>query len=159
MPGTQRGGHRAVGLRFVALNLDSTAPGCPCEGWGVGDVASGLSGYANESSGTANVTPVSMTRSGDGKTATVVVDVADPSIADRSLRVTHLYRPSALSSALYEDVVSVQNTGTLAIADLLFRRVMDWDIEPTPFSEWVTNHGTSPQLRFDSDQGFALADP
>ena len=158
-PGPSAEGTEPVGLRYVPLNIDSTAPGCPCEGWGVGDVASGLTGYANESSGTANVTPVSLTRSGDGKTATVVVDVADPEIANRSLRVTHLYRPSALNSALYEDVVSVQNTGTLAITDLLFRRVMDWDIEPTAFSEWVTNHGTSPQLRFDSDQGFASADP
>jgi uncharacterized repeat protein (TIGR01451 family) len=152
-------GTEPVGLRYVPLNIDSTAPGCPCEGWGVADAASGLTGFANEASGDGNLTPVSITRSPDGKTATVVVDVEDPSITGRSLRVTHLYRPSALNSALYEDVVSVHNTGTQPLADLLFRRVMDWDIEPTAFDEWVTNHGTSPQLRFDSDQGFASSDP
>ena len=152
-------GTEPVGLRYVPLNIDSTAPGCPCEGWGVADEASGLTGFANESAGDGNITPVSISRSPDGKTATVVVDVEDPAIVGRSLRVTHLYRPSALSSALYEDVVSVHNTGTQPLADLLFRRVMDWDIEPTAFSEWVTNHGTSPQLRFDSDEGFASSDP
>ena len=152
-------GTEPVGLRYVPLNIDSTAPGCPCEGWGVADEASGLTGFANESTGDGNITPVSINRSGDGKTATVVVDVEDPAITGRSLRVTHLYRPSALNSALYEDVVTVENTGTQALADLLFRRVMDWDIEPTAFNEWVTNHGTSPQLRFDSDQGFASSDP
>ncbi|HKH16824.1 MAG TPA: Calx-beta domain-containing protein [Solirubrobacteraceae bacterium] len=158
-PGASAEGTGPVGLRYVPLNLDSTAPGCPCEGWGVGDMASGLSGFANEDAGNGNITPVSLTRSPDGKQATVVVDVADASIPDRSLRVTHVYRPSALSQNLYEDVISVKNTGTQPLTDLLFRRVMDWDIEPSAFSEWVTNHGTSPQLRFDSDDGFASADP
>ena len=36
---------------------------------------------------------------------------------------------------------------------------MDWDVEPTAFSEWVTIQGISPQLLFDSDDGFASSDP
>ena len=38
---------------------------------------------------------------------------------------------------------------------------MDWDVEPTAFDEWVTiqNPGSSPQLAFDSDDGFAIPDP
>src|ERR1700709_2469564 len=33
-----------VGRRYEPLNLDGTAPGCLCEGWGVADAGSGLSG-------------------------------------------------------------------------------------------------------------------
>src|SRR5690242_1233891 len=39
------------GVRFLATGSDATSPGCPCEGWGVGDSASGLAGFANESEG------------------------------------------------------------------------------------------------------------
>ena len=50
--------------------------------------------------------------------------------------------------------VTITNIGTQNIADLRYRRVMDWDIEPTPFAEWVTvaNTAASRQLLFDSDR-------
>jgi uncharacterized repeat protein (TIGR01451 family) len=53
------------------------------------------------------------------------------------------------------------NTGTAAMTDVRYRRVMDWDVEPTAFSEWVTiqDPGKSSHLRFDSDDGFASASP
>ena len=49
-----------VGLRYVPLNTEATAAGCPCEGWGAADAASGLTGYANEASGNAHLTAVSL---------------------------------------------------------------------------------------------------
>ena len=55
-PGASASGARVVGLRYVPLNLESTAPGCLCEGWGMADAGSGLTGYANESTGDANIT-------------------------------------------------------------------------------------------------------
>jgi uncharacterized repeat protein (TIGR01451 family) len=36
---------------------------------------------------------------------------------------------------------------------------MDWDVEPTAFDEYSTIQGTSPQLLFDSDDGFADTNP
>nr|MBI3613040.1 PEP-CTERM sorting domain-containing protein [Nitrospirota bacterium] len=44
--------------------------------------------------------------------------------------------------------------------DLRYRRVMDWDIEPTYFDEFVTIHGwPATNLLATSDNGFATADP
>ena len=44
-------GEQIVGLRYVPLNLDAISPGCQCEGWGLADAGSGLTGSANESDG------------------------------------------------------------------------------------------------------------
>ena len=49
-----------VGLRYVPLNTDATSAGCPCEGWGAADAGSGLTGWANEASGNAHLTAVSL---------------------------------------------------------------------------------------------------
>jgi hypothetical protein len=155
-PGPSAGGAGPVGLRYFPSNLDSTSPGCPCEGWGMADDGSKLSGYANESSGTANVAVNSFTH--DATSAVSNVTITDPGIAGYSMTVVQDYHPSAASPNLYEDTVTVTNTG-LAFTDLRYRRAMDWDIEPTAFNEYSTIQGTSPQLLFDSDNGFASSDP
>jgi len=66
-----------------------------------------------------------------------------------------------VTSNLIEDTVTVTNTGANSIANLLYRRSMDWDVQPTAFHEWVTIHdpGNSPQLLFDSDDGFTSSGP
>ncbi|HUF52923.1 MAG TPA: hypothetical protein VMR52_04010, partial [Dehalococcoidia bacterium] len=79
-------GTSSVGLRYLPTGAEATAPGCLCEGWGAADATSGISGYANESVGTNNLTPVSF--SSTASTATSVVDVGT------ILRVTHHYEPS-----------------------------------------------------------------
>ena len=75
--------------------------------------------------------------------------------------MTHDYHPSPDTPNLYEVVVTITNTsGGAAISDVRYRRVMDWDIEPTPFFEYVTMvPGTSPELTFTSNDGFASANP
>jgi uncharacterized repeat protein (TIGR01451 family) len=156
-PANSSGGTSLVGLRYVALNTEATADGCPCEGWGAADAGSGLTGYANVGNGTLHVTPVSIVA-----TATTVVvtdDVTDGAHPGYALRVVHDYHPSTISPNLYEVRISITNTGTNAVTDLRYRRVMDWDVEPTPYNEWVTiaNTAASPQLRFDSDIGGASA--
>ena len=147
-----------MGIRYVPTNTDAISPGCPCEGWGAADVGSGRSGGSNQSfGGASNLTPVSFTAS--STSAVSVVDIGDPAIPNATMRVTQDYHPSAASANLYEDSVTIENTGSVAFTDLRYRRVMDWDVEPTAFSEWVTiqNPGNSPQLVFDSDDGFARA--
>ena len=146
-----------VGLRYVPLNLDAISPGCRCEGWGLADAGSGLTGSANESVGDSNITIDSFNATATTSTSTVTI--SDPSIPGSEMEIVQFYHPSPLSSNLYVDTVTVTNTGANTLTDLRYRRAMDWDVEPTAFSEWVTIQGTSPQVLFDSDDGFASSDP
>jgi len=134
------GGTSVVGLRSVATNSDSTSPGCTCEGWGVGIVSSGFTGFANSAVGTsANLSLVSFTN-----TATSAVSVVNVLGATGApvLQVTHDYHPLATTPYLYEVTVSITNLSNapLAAGDLVYRRVMDWDI-PRPGLESVSIQG------------------
>ena len=74
------------------------------------------------------------------------------------MRVRHDYHPSA-NPNLYEVTVTVENISAAPV-DLRYRRVMDWDIMPTAFSEFVTiERGNAAGILFTSDDGFATADP
>ena len=117
-----------VGLTYVPTGNESTAPGCPCEGWGAADATTGATGYANESAGTAGIQTVSFVKTASSAVSTVLVGT--------TLRVTHDYHPST-NPNLYEVTVTVENVSAAPV-DLRYRRVMDWDIEPTAFSEYVT---------------------
>ena len=73
-------------------------------------------------------------------------------------RVTHNYHPSVTSN-LFEVGVTIENIST-NVARALYRRVMDWDVEPTAFREYSTIiKGTSTNLIFTSDNGFASPNP
>jgi type IV pilus assembly protein PilY1 len=165
-PGVSLGGTAPVGLRFNSTNAESTAPGCLCEGWGAGIVSLGISGYANRSvDGIVNLSLVSF--SATASTATSVVEILGTSGAPL-LRVTHHYHPSA-SPNLYQVDVTLQNLSgmDLAAGDVVYRRVMDWDVEPTAFSEFVTIQGVPALLgiangnnvRRTGNDGFDTANP
>ena len=142
-----------VGLKDLRTGRESIAPGCECEGWGVANAADGTTGYANNSVGTANVVTSSVVST--ASPASAVVAIAGVS----AMQVTHTFAPSA-SADLYEVLVTIKNLSANAITDLRYRRVMDWDIEPTAFSELVTIQGVgATNLLYSSDQGFASADP
>lgn len=147
-----------VGLRYVPTNADATAPGCLCEGWGAADAITETSGWANEyEGGTFNLVPVSFEST--ASTARSVVRVGD------TLEVTHDYHPSSLSPNLYEVSVSIKNISGETVRPR-YRRVMDWDVEPTAFDEFVTTvtgktlgvGGPLALLDNDND-GFATANP
>lgn len=55
----------------------------------------------------------------------------------------------------------MKNTSGAAIEDLRYTRVMDWDIDPTAFSEYSTIQGTAAAtaVRYADDNGFSSADP
>lgn len=140
-----------VGLQFDATGNDSTFPGCECEGWGVADRRTGVTGYANNSVGIDGLEAVDFVATESTATATTRVG--------GTFEVVHDYRPSAASPNLYAVTVSVKNISTQR-AEVSYRRVMDWDVEPTPFEEYVTMvKGTSPELVRTSNDGFASADP
>jgi hypothetical protein len=142
-----------LGLRYLATNADAMSPGCPCEGWGVADAVTGVTGFANASTGTANIVGETFTT-----THTQVLSVVR---IGSTFRVTHDFHPSAITPFLFEVVVTIENISASPVADLRYRRVMDWDVEPTAFNEYVTIQGkaTTPTLAFVSDNGFAAADP
>ncbi|HEX9694946.1 MAG TPA: hypothetical protein VGB64_01370 [Actinomycetota bacterium] len=141
-----------VGLRYMPTGAESTAPGCLCEGWGAADETSGVTGFANEDSdgGANNITPVSFAFT--ASTAVSVVRIED------TLEVTHDYHPSATAN-LYEVAVTIRN---LSGSDIVprYRRVMDWDVEPTAFEEFVTAQiGDADDLIYNNNDGFATANP
>lgn len=140
-----------VGLRLVASNYDGLAPGCKCEGWGVSNGTA--SGYAGVASGTAGITVTSFTAT----TSTARSEV----VAAGVFRVVHQFDPVPGTPNLYKIAVSVTNIGA-APATLLYRRAMDWDVEPTAFEEYITigSFGAVPsELVFTSNDGFATPDP
>jgi hypothetical protein len=132
------GSTTTVGLRYMPTNAASTEPGCVCEGWGAG-VFGVTDGYANNSAGISNVSVSSFTGVTGGSTATSVTTIGG------MLEVTHQFFPSPATANLYEVRVTLRNltAGTLGTNanDIRYTRVMDWDIEPTPFAELVTLGG------------------
>lgn len=147
--------YAGVGVQYVDPNTgtsyESTSYGCACEGWGL--AVDGTPGFANASTGTAGLTLVSFTSTAESAVSVVTINGTD-------VRVTHDYHLSA-SEDLMEVTVTIENTGTTAIADLEYRRVMDWDTAPTPFNEYVSIGGTTSTtlLLGSSDQGFSSANP
>ena len=154
-------GSRFVGVTYEATGNDGTRAGCQCEGWGAGvaDPGGNFSGSANNDltgPGGVNLDPVSF--SSDASTATSVVSIDD------KLRVTHAFAPSPATPNLYEIKVTLENIGTTSLPDVRYTRLMDWDVEPTAFDEFVTiQRGTTPapagSLIYSSDDGFADSDP
>lgn len=155
-----KAGEGDAGLEYLPTGNDATSPGCLCEGWGVADPASGVWGGANISDlgeGGENLTLESFDWTASTAKSVVLVknDAGGP-----VFRVTHEYVPSPLTPNLYQVNVSIQNLTGETIAVVQYRRVMDWDIEPTAFDEYVTlNTGTASAITFTSNDGFAPSNP
>ena len=69
------------------------------------------------------------------QSATSVVDVADSGTSTPFFTVTHAFH--AINQTTFQIDVTVKNTAT-STERAVYRRVMDWDASPTPFSEYVT---------------------
>ena len=150
---------RFVGVTYEPTGYDGTRAGCPCEGWGAGvaDPAGNFSGWADRDfGGASNLDLVSFTST--ASTATSVVTIDD------KLRVTHAFAPSPSTANLYEIKVTLENIGATTLPDVRYTRLMDWDVEPTAFSEFVTiQRGTTPapagNLIRSNDNGFQVPGP
>ena len=159
-------GTTTVGLRYVPTNADALSPGCECEGWGIADVERDLGGHANESQG--GTSGLRLQSAGFDETS----GASTVSAGSGAFTVTHEFRPSATTDNLYEVRVSVTNSttwhalatgGYYGTLSPTYRRVMDWDVEPTAFSEYVTigaKNGALPaEVITTTNDGFASADP
>lgn len=157
-------GRRGVGLFDGRTFWEATYDGCTCEAWGAGDRYTATAVWANtvenglnaSSDAGASVTGFNFTPF----SAISVVEVDGTS----AFRVVHNFVPSATPD-LYQVNVSITNLGSSAMAPV-YRRAMDWDIEPTPFEEYVTIGGVRdsagnphPNILFSSDDGFASGNP
>ncbi len=149
-----------AGLTYLPTLNDATSPGCLCEGWGVADPATGTFGAANRATfgiGGSNITVESFVTTASTATSVVIVH---PKGGGDSMRVTHDYFPSPATPNLYQVNVTIQNLTGDTIAVVQYRRVMDWDIEPTAFDEVVTiDGGTASALFQTTDDGFESSNP
>lgn len=139
---------------------DATSPGCYCEGWGVSATSSAMpySGYANVDRGgsfgltvgaLSNVTTSSVT------TTTTLASLT-------GLKVDHAYAPSDKApGVLFKTVVTITNTTGADLTNLRYVRVMDWDVPPSEFNEFVTMKGTASTtlLEESGTNGFNTSDP
>lgn len=136
---------------------DATSPGCLCEGWGVSasDGATSHSGYDGTSNGVGglSVGAFSSTSSTANTTASVTTLPG--------LTVTHAYAPSAASNSLFVATVTITNATTASLSDVRYVRVMDWDVPPTEFDEFVTIKGTATTtlLELSHNDGFDSPNP
>jgi Ca2+-binding RTX toxin-like protein len=155
-----------VGLRDSTGTLASIETGTSYEGWGIKVVDTNISGYANSASdtqvgivGSSNLHVISFDGTDGGSTATSVVEVPDIS-GTPLVRVTHDYKPSQDTPYLYEITVTVENLSDVTMNSVLYRRVMDWDVFPTPFNEFVTIQGTAtPRHVHSGNNGFLSSEP
>lgn len=145
------GGH--YGIYYAPAKQDAIAPGCFCEGWGV-SVNGTTAGYVgNDDGGTSNITGVSFAST--SSTATSVVG-----LTGTGLQVTQAFAPSTANTVLFQDTVTLTNTGSTALTNVDYTRSMDWDIPPTEFDEYVSIGGVpASALLFSNDNGFCTPDP
>ena len=136
---------------------DATYPGCVCEGWGASATGS-IGGSADISrGGIQNLTLVGGGLTGvTGSTATSTTRLTDLP----ALMITQAYAPS-INSALFEDLVTLTNTGATTLTDVRYTRAMDWDIPPTEFREYVTIGGlvADDNVLYSDNNGFVTPNP
>lgn len=132
---------------------DATSPGCLCEGWGV-SVNNTTSGF--DGNGFGNLTVNSFT-----STATSATSITSLTSLP-GITVKQEYRPSDnAGGTLFVDTVTITNNTGATVTDVKYVRVMDWDVPPTEFNEFVTikGTGTTTLLERSGDNGFNSADP
>jgi hypothetical protein len=163
LPATDPLGINSIGLRVGDGSISGLEQGCLCEAWGVG-VASKAKGPFTfldscgvDASFADNVIATRGGFSGEdgGKRAksSVICGI------QKKIQVTHNFVPSS-SKMLFQVKVTIKNLTKKPFPQVLYRRAMDWDVDPTPFSEFVTIKGTGTK-NYDSsnDNGFCLGNP
>ena len=150
----------ATGLAYKFADgafYDATAPGCLCEGWGV-SVNGATNGWANVADGGASNLTFGAATNVTGSTVTTTTTLTSlPGI-----EVKHEYAPATNApGALFAVKVTIKNTTGAAVNDVKYVRVMDWDVPPTEFDEFVTIRGTGTTTLLDRshDDGFENPNP
>ena len=139
---------------------DATSPGCFCEGWGVsaGTPAGSVAATATVANpgGVSNLTVDSFV----SNAASITSAVSLTSLP--GLKVTHVYQTSTKApTSLFRVDVTIANGTASDLTDVRYVRVMDWDVPPTEFNEYVTIKGTATTtlLELSHDDGFDTPNP
>lgn len=143
---------------------DATAPGCFCEGWGVSVLTSTIpavahSMYSNVSVGgiNNNITVGALSNVTSSTVTTTSTMTSLPGLV-----VTHAFAPADNApDRLFKVVVTIRNETPFDLRDVKYVRVLDWDVPPTEFREFVTIQGvtTTTLLERSHNNGFVSADP
>jgi hypothetical protein len=142
----------SFGVFLLSSQYDGLRAGSPAEGWGVAAAGTDTYGIANEDQGYDNVTVDAFDFAGSSATSVVSVD--------DTFRVTSAFAPSADTAFLYQIDVTIENTSATDVDKVVYRRVMDWDSEPSEFEEYVTVQGSgAPEVASSDDNGFNTANP
>lgn len=140
-------GTGTTGLRYVdgdGNEFDATSAGRADESWGIGyELADGTreSAWANAESGDSGLSEETLTVTPgclDDDTVPCS-DALATAKAGSCVKVSHFYKPSQNTDAsAFEVEVNIVNECDQDIVALWYERGMDWDIDPTPFTERVS---------------------
>ena len=140
-----------------------TSPGCECEGWGASAEFAGP-GYVSlgasiDNGGISGISGVG-TFDSVGPTATSTVHSAG-----NELTIRHNFGPSIFFD-VFQATVTITNDTDETARNVTYRRILDWDIPPTPFDEFVLVQGVEANLVANGgnliravDNGFDPANP
>jgi type IV pilus assembly protein PilY1 len=156
LPGGSNVPGQMYGIYYAPNMWDAIAPGCYCEGWGAAVNGTDYGQMGNANGGLVNLNSVSFASTAN--TATSVT-----TIGSTGLQVTQAYAPSvkpAASEVLFVNTVTLTNTSSSTLTNVLYSRAMDWDIPPTEFNEYVTIGGLpASKVLFSNDNGFCAPNP
>ncbi len=140
-----------------------TSPGYECEGWGASAEFAGP-GYVSlgasiDNGGISGISGVG-TFGSMGPTATSTVHSAG-----NELTIWHNFGPSIFFD-VFQATVTITNDTDETARNVTYRRILDWDIPPTPFDEFVMVQGVEANLLANGgnliravDNGFDPANP
>jgi hypothetical protein len=159
LPSYDPKGIQYIGMRDPSGRITSLEQGCLCEGWGVG-IRRANGSFDDECGADADALTDIMFDSFNGTDGDSQASSAVICGAQRKLWVEHKFHPGPCSG-LYEVQVTIGNLGCEDIhSDIIYRRAMDWDIDPSPFLELVTIKGSgSPFFDNASNNGFCSSYP
>jgi hypothetical protein len=148
-----------IGLRTWDALLTGVEQGCLCEGWGVAARSSSgdfLDACGVDADDGEDQVVVDSTLNKEPGSFTSVVTCGFSQL----LKVTHKYTRSFRSKSMIRVDVTIENNACDKIDDIMYRRVADWDVDPTPLFELVTIKGTGGRLYEGSNNnGFCSPNP
>ncbi len=148
------------GLRLLDGQYDVVSYGEIAEGWGYTDASGILSwaGFNRFTPGQFELNAHLLNFSADAYSATSRIRIDD---ADgfAHAQISHVFTRSAHTNHLFEVAVTIVPFRAEGIKGARYRRVVDWDVEPTPFQEVVhTLLGNTTAISATTDDGRSSPD-
>jgi hypothetical protein len=126
------------------------------EGWGASAMVDGSTfyGFSRKYNNGNLETPDPVISTGSTAATSVKVSTGP-------LKVTHDYEPSSDTDDLFKVTVTYENTSsTQTLTDLRYRRIMDWDLDPTPECYSFFYDGDDPKyLEYATNNGYGSPNP